>query len=134
MISCITSTNPETGEKQVSLDPNTVTNLQDIGETASTIMSILGVFWPALLPIAGYVAGAVRISRKLSPKLTEAQSETEMYHTAATSTVLGIEEFKKEFPNEWEKLASNLDKLKDKIIKPEDRLKIENLIRGLRGK
>jgi len=130
---CLTSVNPETGQSLYALDPNTVNNLQEMGDAASLILSILSLFWPVLLPVAGYVGGAVRISKKLTPKLTEAQTEVQMYHTIASSTALGIEEFKKEYPKEWKELEIKLDKFKDKIVKPEDQLKIENIIRGLRG-
>lgn len=132
-IGCVSSIDPETGTEQVNLDPNTVADLQKMGETASTVLSILSFWWPFLLPIAGYVGGAVRVSKKLTPQLTQAQSESLMYHTAASATAIGIEEFKKEFPDEWAKLEPELNAAKDKLIKPEDRLRIENIIRGLRG-
>lgn len=133
VVGCLKSVSPETGETLHSLDPNTVENLQEMGEAGSMILGILSMFWPVLLPIAGYVGGAIRISKKLTPKLIEAQTETQMFHTIASSTILGIEEFKKEYPKEWKELEAELDAFKNKVVKPEDQLNIENLIRGLRG-
>jgi len=133
VIGCASSVNPETGETLHSLDPNIIADLQKIGEAGSMVLGILGMVWPVLLPIAGYVGGAVRIAKKLTPQLTEAQVEAQLYHTAASVTVLGLEEFKEEYPKEWKELGRKLDELKSKIIKPEDRLKIENAIRGFRG-
>lgn len=132
MVGCLVSES-ETGKTLHSLDPNTIGDLQEMGEAGAMVLSILGAFWPVLLPIAGYIGGAIRASKKITPKLTKAQTESEMYHSVASSTVLGIEEFKKEYPKEWEELEVKLGVLKDKIIKPEDRLKLENVIRGLRG-
>lgn len=133
VIGCVESIDPVTGGKLTSVDPNAVTDLQSIATTASTVLGILGMWWPILLPIAGYIGGAVRITKKLTPKLMEAQTETKMYHTVASSMVLGVEEFKKEFPNEWVKLESKFDEIQGKVIGAKDRLKIENVIRGLRG-
>jgi len=133
IFSCVSTTDPDTGEIIKSLDPEVVENITKIGETGSSVLGILGTIWPILLPIAGYIGGAIRVSKKLTPKLTEAQSETQMYHTIASSTVLGIDEFKKEFPDEWASLRPKLEALKGKVIGPEDLLKIENVIRGLRG-
>jgi len=133
VVGCVESVDTATGETLVSLDPNTIGELQRIGEAGSIVLGILGMIWPFLLPIAGYVGGIVKISRKLTPKLVEAQVEAQMYHTIASSTVLGIEEFKKEYPKEWGELEVKLNELKDKIVKPEDQLRVENIIRGLRG-
>lgn len=133
IIGCVASTDPVTGEKLTSLDPNAVESIQKMADTVSTVLGILGLWWPILLPIAGYIGGAVRVSKKLTPKLTKAQTEADMYHTAASSTVLGIEEFKKAYPDEWAKLKSKFEEIQGKVINAEDRLKIENIIRGLRG-
>jgi hypothetical protein len=131
---CASVLNPNTGEMTRVLDPNAVSVFQNAGETAGNLLGILGAFWPVLLPIAGYVSGAVRVSRKLTPELTRVQAQSEMNHTIAATTISGIEAFRKEFPKEWEGLMFKLDEAKLKIISPEDRLKIENIIRGLRGK
>ena len=133
LVGCVTSIDPVTGGKLYAVDPNTSAALQQVGEAAAGFLAIASIWWPALLPIAGYIGGAIRISKKLSPKLTKLQTEAQIYHTAALSTTLGIEEFKKLYPDEWTKLEKELDAIKDKVVSPADRLKIENLIRGLRG-
>ncbi|GAH36462.1 unnamed protein product [marine sediment metagenome] len=106
---------------------------QDYAETGVTIMGVLGAFWPALLPFAGYGAHALQTWKLVKPRLVKAQSEAEMYHTTALTTVIGLDEFKKAYPNDWKKVSAELVNIKDRLISPEDRQKIENVILGLRG-
>lgn len=120
-------------ENSPVIDPNTATDIQNIAESANIFLSILSVWWPVLLPFVGYFGGAIRISKKLMPKLIETQTNLQKYHVIASSAVLGIEEFKKEYPHEWENLKLKLSEIKNKLISDDDRLKIENVIRGLRG-
>ncbi len=130
---CVTSTDPVTGQKQVSVDPNVAAQAEAGAEAATAILALLTPFLPWAGVISTALLSILGTWLKMKPKLVRVQSEAEMYHSAASSTVLGIEEFKKAYPDEWGKLEMKLDILKDEIISPEDRLKIENVIRGLRG-
>jgi len=130
---CITSTNPVTGKKEVSVDPNALAKIEQPVEGAITLGAVASTFLPWLTPFVTLAGGIVTVYRILKPQLIEAQSEAKMYNTIASSSVLGIEEFKKAFPAEWDKLMAKLEEVKSKLVKPEDYLKIENIIRGLRG-
>ncbi len=130
---CVTSTDPTTGQQQVSVDPNVVEQAEAGAVAVAGILALLIPFFPWAFPALTALAGVIATWRKMKPKIVNAQSETEMYHSIASSVVLGIEEYKKLYPEKWEDLAEELEALKNKIISPEDRLKIENVIRGLRG-
>ncbi len=130
---CVTGTDPVTGQEQVLIDPNVASQAEAGAEVATAILELLTPFFSWAFPALTALAAGLGIWRKMKPQLVKAQSEAEMYHSVASSTVLGIEEFKKLYPDEWGKLVMKLDILKDEIISPEDRLKIENVIRGLRG-
>ena len=132
-LACVVTKDPETGEKTYAVDPNKAGEVERTVDAAAIVLSLLGGIWPVLIPIGTGVVGALAAWRKMKPKLTEAQSEAKLYHTIGLATVIGIEEFKKLYPKEWDSLMTSLEKIKDKIINPEDRLKIDNLIRALRG-
>jgi len=146
--------------KQETVDPNTgatmtsyqinlgktapveksVEQVQAIAATVAAVAPAVAALFPwgaaaagVASTIAGILAAVLGTWVKIKPKLTEAQDEAQMYHTISSSSVLALEEFKKLYPEQWVALAGELEKMKGKIIKPEDQLKIENLIRGLRG-
>ncbi len=122
---CEVITNPATGEKEYHLSPKDANSIEDSGEITVGVLGALGILWPVLLPIAGYAGGALRMFRKLKPKLTTAKTEAETYHSATDSIVAAIESFKTDYPKEWTILESKLNK----AIGP----KAENVIRALRG-
>lgn len=123
--SCAVSTDPQTGEKRVAIDSNVAGQIETGAQTAVSILTILGVLWPVLIPVGTGIAAGLGTWAKVKPKLTKAQSETAMYHSATQSVVTGIEDFKAKYPNEWIKLEEKLAK----AIGPE----AENIIRALRG-
>lgn len=131
---CVRGVDPTTGRETVSVDPNVAEKVEGGTQALVSIGTILSVFIPSLTGVVGIIAGVLGAWRKAKPLLTKAQSEANMYHSVASSTVLGIDEFKKLCPKEAEKLLAELEKLKKKMIKPEDWLKIENVILALRGK
>lgn len=122
---CLSSIDPFTGEKKYRLDPNETAVWEKRGEAAVGIAGILSTFWPALLPFAGYGAHAIKAWKTVKPKLEQAQTEADMYHTSTRSIVLAIDEFKKSNPEDWAKLKDKLEK----AVGPE----VENIIRALRG-
>ena len=133
-VGCVTSEDPETGEKKYSVDPNAAEKVEAGVEAGISLLKVLSIAWPPLLSVASIAGGGLAVWRKAKPQITKAQSEAEVYHTLGSVTVDGINEWRKLYPDHWETLKVELDKLKDKALSAEDRLKIENLIRGLRGK
>ncbi len=133
-VGCVTSEDPETGKKKYSVDPNAAEKVEASVEAGITLLKVLSIAWPPLLSVVSIAGGGLAVWRKAKPQITKAQSEAEIYHTLGSVTVDGINEWRKLFPEQWEQLKEELDKLKDKALSPEDRKKIENLIRGFRGK
>jgi len=133
-IGCVASEDPVTGEKKYSIDPNAAETAEASAEAGLTILKVLSKTWPGLLSAASIIGGGLGVWRKVKPKLTRAQNEAEIYHTLGSVTIDGINEWRRLYPDHWEELKLELDKLKDKALSAEDRKKIENLIRGLRGK
>ena len=130
---CVAGTD-ESGEKTFSIDPNIAEKVEQGVAAGRAVLAILvSLGWSAGGVVVGYLGKAIQVWKVVKPKLVKAQSEAEMYHTVAMSSALAIDEFKKEYPDNWESLAGKLDEVKKDIIKPEDQLKIENIIRGLRG-
>lgn len=113
------------GKATYRLDPNEAAKYEKVAETSLTIMQVLTPFFPWLAApvLAGGTAYATYKTQK--PKLIKEQTRADLYHDAAGSLVVALENFKKTNPAEYEKLR---DKLIDKIG-PE----AENAIRGLRG-
>ena len=122
---CRVSKDPVTGEELYSVDPNTAAKVETGAEAAIGIGTVASTFYPVLLPIVTLLSGALVAWRKMKPKLTEAQSEAEMHHSATRAVVGVLEKFKDDNPDEWAKLEERFVK----AIGP----KTENIIRALRG-
>ena len=125
VVGCKQERNEETGKVGWSLDEEKYDDVEEKADLASQVLALLGVVWPVLLPVAGYIGGAVRVSRKLKPQLVAIGDEVDMYYSAASVVVNAIDEFKKEYPKEWIKLEGKLEK----VIGD----KTGNVIRALRG-
>jgi len=122
---CRVTTDPETGEKLVQVDPNTAAKIETGASAAATGLTVLSPFVPWLTPVAGIVAGVLGAWLKIKPKLTAAQSDATMYHSATESIVLALESFKTSNPTEWRKLS--------KILGDNTGVRTENVVRALRG-
>ncbi len=133
MASCRKVTDVDTGKQFWTVDPNKAQKIEQGVDAVSRILAILGILWPVLLPVGTGVAGALAVWGKYKPQLTQAESETLLYHTLGSVTVDGLEKFKELYPEEWKKLLAEMEAVKGKILSPEERRKIENLIRALRG-
>jgi hypothetical protein len=121
------------GQQESRIDPNTAAQIESAAGAAIGITDILGVFWPALAPIAAGGAMGLATWLKIRPRLTQYRSEADLYHTIAYSSVEAIELLKQEYPEYAAQLLEYLDAVKNKFIKPDDRARIEAVIRGLRG-
>lgn len=127
---CVTNTDPATGEKTRSLDPNS-----PIVKTSESGTELVA----ALLPIAGPIGalisaallGALAIWRKMKPELAKARTTATNSLAAVSATVSAIEDFKKSNPNEWAKLGGFITtELTKQGIDPKI---VENVIRSIRG-
>lgn len=133
---CIESKDPVTGEKTYQVDPVVVEKVEEDVEAGIGVLTALNAIWPELISL-GFLTtlgGILGTWRKMKPKLTEAQSKAKMFHSAGQVTAIGLEEFKTHCPKEWRLVTDYLDEAKEKLLSPEDRLRIENLIRGFIGK
>lgn len=119
---CITSVDPETGKTLYSLDPNVVSTIEPLVETGITIGTILAAIFPVLVPIVTAAGGIYGTWKKLKPQVVKAQTEAGLYHTAVSSLVQAIEDYKESDPEGWEKLKAKI-KVGDKV---------ENVIRAIR--
>lgn len=120
---CVTTTDPVTGEKLYSLDPNAVAKIEPVIETAITVGGMLAPLFPFLIPVIALAGGIFGTWKKIKPQVVKAQNRATLMHTGVSSLVVAIEALKKVSPESWEKL-------KDKIkVGPE----IENIIRAIRG-
>lgn len=122
------------GTATVSADPCTVDALVKGGETAVGIMTLLSPFFPYLIPITTGLTGVIATLKTQKPKLVKAQTKQKMYHTVAASAVLAIDNLTKTNPGLAASLLEEMERVKNKLISPEDRAKVENIIRALRGK
>lgn len=123
--SCTKYIDPITGEKMVAVDSNAVAVVEPYAETGIGALGALSGFIPVLAPFATLAIGIYGTWKKIKPKLTQAQTEATMYHSATESIVVAIEDFKKTYPDKWAELEAKLVK----SIGP----KTENIIRALRG-
>lgn len=124
-IGCITATDPVTGEQMMGVDPNIATAIESGAQATIGILAILGTLWPVLIPIGTGIGGALVTWRKVKPKLTEAQSEATMYHSATESVVTALEDFKEKYPEGWDKLKAEFTHTIGSNT--------ENIIRAIRG-
>lgn len=131
---CIESQDPVTGEKTYKLSPTAIEKGEAASEGTATLLGILSLFYPALIPATTAVAAGLATWKKMKPQITAAQTKAKMFHTAGQVTALGLVEYKKSNPKDWELIATYLDEAKEDFVKKEDRLRIENLIRGFIGK
>ena len=122
---CEVAINPETGGKEYRVDPNRAAEIEQQVDVAGGILALLATIWPVLGPAAGAVVAGLATWRKIKPKVTEAQTEAKLYHSATASVVEAIESFKEEHPDWWKKLKTELVK----VTGPN----AENVIRALRG-
>lgn len=132
-VGCTSSVNPETGEKVYSMDPNTGLAIESGAAAGVTLLGVLSIFIPALIPVSTAAGGALAAWLKLRPKLEESREERALYHDIGLALVDGVEEYKKRDPENAAKLLVILETTKNKIINPNDLANIEAMIRGLRG-
>ena len=127
---CITGTDPVTGEKTRSLDPNSP--IVKGAETAAQGVAALGPLFGATgTLIAGIAAGAYGAWKKVKPSLVTAKTQAQHYYAATAATVAGIEEFKELQPEAWSVLGEKIsEQLTQQGI---DAKVVENVIRGIRG-
>jgi hypothetical protein len=127
---CLTSVDPSTGQKQVSVDPNSPVIMT--GEAAAQGIMALGPFFGATGGlIAGIAAGILAAWKKVKPSLVAAKTEAAQYHAATAATVTALESFKASNPMEWTKLG---ELISTQLTKQNmDPLVIENVIRAVRG-
>jgi hypothetical protein len=104
------------------------------GEGAVGIMTALTPFFPWLTPVIAGTAAIVGTLKVQKPKLVKAQTRQKLFHTVASSAVLAIDTLAKSNPELTAKLLAEMERVKNRIISPEDRASIENVIRALRGK
>lgn len=105
---CISKINPETGQKTVSADSNSVVKIEVATEGAITILGILSAFFPVLIPVTAAAMAVYGTWRKVKPKLTKAQTDAELYHATTSAVVMAIENYKTANPTEWLKLEEKL--------------------------
>lgn len=121
---CMKIIDPITGQTKYAIDPNAAAKIEKPAETVVSVLGVLGTFWPALLPFATAAVGAVAAWKRIKPKLTEAQTTSNLYHTSTQSLVAAIEEYKKHDPEGWDKLKGELGDWPTRV---------ENVIRALRN-
>jgi hypothetical protein len=125
---CITGTDPVTGEKTYSVDPNAAGKVEAVAQAVGSLTPLLG---PTGALVGGVILGAVGAWRKVKPSLTEARTQADHYHAATTATVEALEQFKESSPEAWTKLGELIDdRLSKQGIDPKT---IENVIRAIRG-
>lgn len=105
---CIAETN-EQDETTYRADPCSVAKFERSAEGAISLMGILSVFWPALIPVATGAAGIYGTYKKVKPKLDVARTEANLYHTSTHTLVAVIEEVKLKQPELWVKLKPFLE-------------------------
>lgn len=125
---CLETTDPDTGKKTVSLDPNAAATGEGIAEAGIALAPLFGA---AGLAVATALAGALATWRKVKPGLMQARTEAEQGHAAGAALVEAIGEFRKTNPEQWDKLGGLIEQ---QIAKQGmDPKTVENFIRGLRG-
>lgn len=127
---CIETQDPNTGEKKVSLDPNSPI-VVGAEVAAQGVASFGGFFGTIGTILAGIAVGILGAWSKIKPTLTAAKTQAEQYHAATAATVTALESFKESNPEQWSKLGALItEQLAKQNIDP---LTIENVIRAIRG-
>ena len=124
----------EFGVTTYRVDPNKAETAENVVEGVAAALDALAGIWPELAVGAAGVSATLATWRKLKGKLMQEQTTAELYHTVGLALTTGIDEFKEAYPAQWKNLLEQLTKARDKMVNPEDQRKIENVIRGLRGK
>ncbi len=118
-------TKDATGEKQVRIDPNQAAKVEAAVEGGIGVLEALAALWPLAGTGAVGLAAALAAWRKAKARLTESQTETEMYHSATAALVAAIKDYRETNPETWDKLKLKLEG----AVGPD----AENIIRALRG-
>ena len=105
---CVKSLDDE-GRTVYSADPCTVKKIEQGAEAGLSILTILGTFWPALIPVATAGAGVYGTWKRVKPKLTKSRTEANLYHTTAHTIVAVIDDIKIKNPNLWKKIKPYLE-------------------------
>lgn len=100
---CIKSLDDE-GRTVYSADPCAVKKIEQGAEAGLGILAILSTFWPALIPVVAAGGSVYGTYKRMKPKLTESQTEANLYHTTAHTVVAVIEDIKTKEPALWAKL------------------------------
>lgn len=130
---CVTEINPDTGRETTRVDPNAIDKIAGGAEGAGTLMQALGAIWPPAAVIGTAVVSIAGTLRKVRPKLEESQTKQRMYHSIAAAAAQAIDTLRKDQPALVDPLLAEMERIKNKIISPTERAKVENIIRGLRG-
>lgn len=105
---CVQELNPDTGQVETLMNPGVATQIDVVAEAAPGIAGLLAVFFPALFPVVGIVAGAAGAWAKMRPKVIVARTEADMYYAATESIVDAIEQWKAAGPEAWISLKAKL--------------------------
>lgn len=109
-LGCVRTLNPDTGQPEMKLSQEAATKIDAVTEAAPGVLTLLGAFFPVLLPFAGVAVGVGGTWKRMKPKVTVAQSEARQYHAVSESLVQTIEEYKRDYPEHWEKLRIKVDR------------------------
>jgi hypothetical protein len=99
---------PVTGERATTIAPEAVAAIDTAAEAAPGIAALLALFFPALYPAVGLVAGAAGAWARMKPRVVAATNEAEIYHAATESIVQTLEQWKTANPEAWETLRTSL--------------------------
>lgn len=120
-VGCVQQMDPVTGEQAAVMAPEAVIAIDTAAEAAPGIAAMLALFFPALYPVIGVVAGAAGAWGRMRPKVVAAKDEAEIYHAATESLVESIEQYRKEHPELWvhlrEKLGGNIGENTEAVIR-----------------
>lgn len=118
---CIQQLDPVTGETASMISPEAMVAIDTAVEAAPAATALLALFFPALLPLGGILAGAAGAWGKMRPKLKVARTEADMYYAATESLVESINQYKADNPDAWaalrEKLGNNVGENTEAVIR-----------------
>lgn len=124
-LGCTQVTDPVTGVEATVIAPGAVEAIDTVAGAAPGLAALLALFFPALYPAVGLVAGAAGAWVRMKPKVTTARNEAAIYHAATESIVQVLEQWKTENPEAWVTLRT---KLGDNVG-----ANTEAVVRALRG-